>query len=102
MIIGLTVVAVGTSLPKLASSVIAAHKAKHNLARGNMIGFNLFNTLAIVVIGKIIHPMSVDSEALYRDVLVMALLTGMLFAPSYGFRRLGPINRYEGGLTAVS
>lgn len=97
MIIGLTVVAIGTSLPELASSVIAARKGEHDIALGNIIGSNLFNTLAVVGIAGAIHPMNVGSEVFSRDMMVMAALTVSLFMLGYGVRnRQGRINRYEG------
>lgn len=97
MIIGLTVVAVGTSLPELASSVIAARKGEHDIALGNIIGSNLFNTLAVVGIAGVIHPMSVGPEVFSRDMMVMAALTVSLFVLGYGVRnRQRRINRYEG------
>ena len=97
MIIGLTVVAVGTSLPELASSVIAARKGEHDIALGNIIGSNLFNTLAVVGIAGIIHPMTVGPEVFSRDMMVMAALTVSLFVLGYSVRsRQRRINRYEG------
>ena len=96
LIIGLTIVAVGTSLPELASSVIAARKGEHDIALGNILGSNLFNTLAVVGIAGTIHPMTVAQEVFSRDILVMAVLTLSLFAIGYGFRGPGRINRFEG------
>ena len=97
MIIGLTVVAVGTSLPELASSVIAARKGEHDIALGNVLGSNLFNTLAVVGIAGSIHPFAVEPETLSRDMVVMAALTLSLFLIGYGFRGgQGRINRFEG------
>ena len=96
LIIGLTIVAVGTSLPELASSIIATRKGEHDIALGNVIGSNLFNTLAVVGIAGVIHPLDVGPEVLSRDILVMAILTGALFVVGYGFRGPGRINRYEG------
>lgn len=100
MIIGLTIVAVGTSLPELASSVIAARKGEHDIALGNIIGSNLFNTLAVVGLAGVIHPMAVDAEVFSRDILVMIGLTFLLFVMAYAFnkQRSGRINRIEGGL----
>ncbi len=99
MIIGLTIVAVGTSLPELASSVIAARKGEHDIALGNIIGSNLFNTLAVVGLAGVIHPMAVDAEVFSRDILVMIGLTFLLFVMAYAFnkQRSGRINRIEGG-----
>ncbi|WP_417567650.1 calcium/sodium antiporter [Marinobacter sp.] len=96
LVIGLTIVAVGTSLPELASSIIAARKGEHDLALGNILGSNLFNTLAVVSIAGLIAPMPVAPEVLSRDFPIMAALTLVLFAMGYGFRRPGRINRLEG------
>lgn len=98
LIIGLTIVAVGTSLPELASSVIAARKGEHDIALGNILGSNLFNTLAVVGIAGTISPMAVAPEVFYRDIAVMSALTLSLFVLGYGFRGPGRINRIEGGL----
>lgn len=97
LIIGLTIVAVGTSLPELASSVIAARKGEHDIALGNILGSNLFNTLAVVGIAGTISPMVVAPEVFYRDIAVMSALTLSLFILGYGFRGPGRINRVEGG-----
>jgi cation:H+ antiporter len=99
MIIGLTIVAVGTSLPELAASVIAARKGEHDIALGNVLGSNLFNTLAVVGIAGLIHPFAVEPETLSRDMAVMGALTLSLFLIGYGFRgRQGRINRIEGAV----
>ena len=97
LVIGLTVVAIGTSLPELASSLAAARKGEHEIALGNVLGSNLFNTLAVVGIAGAIQPLTVAKEVLTRDCLVMSLLTLSLFILGYGFRgRPGRINRLEG------
>lgn len=97
LIIGLTIVAIGTSLPELASSIIATRKGEHDIALGNVLGSNLFNTLAVVGIAGTIHPMSVEPEVFSRDIMVMGVLTVSLFFIGYGFRGPGRINRIEGG-----
>ncbi|MFO7557414.1 MAG: calcium/sodium antiporter [Desulfobacterales bacterium] len=97
MIIGLTIVAAGTSLPELASSVIAARKGEHDIALGNVLGSNLFNTLAVVGIAGAIHPFQVEPETLSRDMVVMGALTISLFILGYGFKGgQGRVNRFEG------
>jgi cation:H+ antiporter len=96
LIIGLTIVAIGTSLPELASSVIAARKGEHDIALGNILGSNLFKTLAVVGIAGVIHPMAVGPEVFSRDIAVMTALTISLFIFGYGFRGPGRINRFEG------
>lgn len=102
IIIGLTIIAVGTSLPELASSIIAIRKNEHDLALGNVIGSNLFNTLAVIGIAGAIHPLSVESEVLWRDAMFMGVLTLSLFIVSYGFKGQGRINRVEGSILLLS
>lgn len=96
--IGLTVVAIGTSLPELASSIAAARKNCHDMAVGNVIGSNLFNTLVVVGIAGIIQPIAVDPVILSRDIPSVAIATAamLLFSMSIGGRR-PIINRTEGG-----
>ena len=98
LLIGLTIVAIGTSLPELAAAIVAARKGEHDIALGNVMGSNLFNTLAVVGIAGAIHPMTVGPEVFSRDLLVMAGLTASLFVFGYGFRGPGRINRYEGAV----
>ncbi|PJG85879.1 calcium/sodium antiporter [Conservatibacter flavescens] len=103
LIIGLTIVAVGTSLPELASSLIAAKKGEHDLAVGNIIGSNLFNTLAVVGLAGVIQPMEVDHAIFNRDMLTMTALTFSLFLFGYGFKkRQGRINRIEGAILLLA
>lgn len=96
-IIGLTIIAVGTSLPELASSLMAVKKGEHEMALGNVIGSNMFNTLAVVGIAGTIQPMSVEPVFLYRDVLIMVASTVALFIFCIGIRGQGRLNRFEGG-----
>jgi cation:H+ antiporter len=100
LIIGLTVVAVGTSLPELASAIAAIRKNEHDLALGNVIGSNMFNTLAVVGIAGAIAPMAVEPDVISRDLPVMGALTLSLFVIGYAFRRGrgARINRIEGAL----
>ncbi|STO54236.1 sodium/calcium exchange protein [Canicola haemoglobinophilus] len=103
LIIGLTIVAVGTSLPELAASIMAARKGEVDLAVGNIIGSNLFNTLTVVGIAGAISPIQVSNEIFTRDMLVMGALTLSLFVLGYGFRqKIGSINRFEGALLLTS
>lgn len=97
LIIGLTIVAVGTSLPELASSVAAARKGEQDLAIGNIVGSNLFNTLAVVGIAGIIKPIQAGSEIFSRDMTVMVFMTLLLFIFGYHFsRQQGRITRFKG------
>ncbi|KPN71968.1 calcium/sodium antiporter [Neisseria sp. 83E34] len=96
LVIGLTVVAIGTSLPELASSVVAARKGEHDIALGNVVGSNLFNTLAVVGLAAMISPMDVAPEILNRDMVVMPALTVLLFVFCLGKGGFGKIGRAKG------
>lgn len=98
LIIGLTIVALGTSLPELAASVVAAKKGEHDIAIGNVVGSNMFNLLAVIGIATVINPMNnIAPEVLQRDWIVMLALTITLLIMAYGFKgKDGKINRVEG------
>ena len=99
LIIGLTIVAVGTSLPELASTFAAAKKGEHDIAMGNVLGSNLFNTLAVAGLAGAIQPLAVGPEVFTRDSMVMSALTISLFVFGYGFKgRQGRINRFEAAI----
>jgi len=99
LVIGLTVLAFGTSVPELASSLVAARKGQHALALGNVIGSNLFNTLGVVGIAGLISPSVVEPDLLTRDLPVVAALSLSLFVIGMGWRgRMGRINRVEGAI----
>lgn len=103
LVIGLTIVALGTSLPELAASVIAARKGEHDIALGNVVGSNMFNLLAVIGIAGVIAPMqSITPEVLTRDWPTMLAMTAALFVMAYGFRGQGRINRFEGLLLLLS
>jgi cation:H+ antiporter len=96
LVIGLTVIAIGTSLPELASSISAIRKNEHDLALGNVVGSNLFNTLAVIGLAGVIHPLPLETIVLQRDLPSMACATVLLFAT--GFHRFGSgeIRRWQG------
>ncbi|TQV80179.1 calcium/sodium antiporter [Exilibacterium tricleocarpae] len=78
LVIGLTVVAVGTSLPELAASAISALKGHHDIALGNIIGSNIFNLLAVMAMPGIIAPAAMEAAVFFRDFAAMALITLLL------------------------
>ena len=78
LVIGLTVVAIGTSLPELAASVTSALRGHHDIAIGNIFGSNLFNFLAVMPIAGVISPLQLDSAVFYRDYLSVTALTLLL------------------------
>ena len=104
LIIGLTVVAVGTSLPELAASIAAVRKNEHDLALGNIIGSNLFNTSIVIGITGTIGPTILEPGILSRDLPVLGILTVALFLMGYAFRErtAGIISRFEGVLLLIA
>jgi cation:H+ antiporter len=98
LIIGLTIIAIGTSLPELATSVMSAIKNEPDIALGNIIGSNMFNLLAVLGIPAIIAPVSLESHVITRDYATMLGFSVLLFIFAYGFRQQGRINRLEGAV----
>ncbi|MCO6411508.1 MAG: calcium/sodium antiporter [Thiogranum sp.] len=99
LIIGLTIVALGTSLPELAASVASALKNEHDIAIGNVVGSNMFNLLAVLGLPGILAPSAVEAAVVTRDVPLMIALSVALLLMAYGFRgRGGRINRLQGAL----
>lgn len=80
LVIGLTIVAVGTSLPELVASLAAARKGEHDMVLGNIIGSNIFNTLGVVGLAAIIAPITANPMILSRDILAMGAVTFLLVA----------------------
>ncbi len=106
LLIGLTIIAAGTSLPELASAVVSARRGEHDFVLGNIIGSNLFNTLAVVGLAGSISPFkNVSPYILTRDLPTLLLLSFSIaiFGLNFrNFRRPGRINRLEGALWVVS
>jgi cation:H+ antiporter len=98
LVIGLTIVAIGTSLPELAASIMSALKKEHDIAIGNIIGSNMFNMLVVFGIPGLMSPHIIDSAILDRDFPFMIGLSIALFIMAYGFKGEGRINRFEGSL----
>lgn len=98
LVIGLTIVALGTSLPELAATVMSALKGEHDMAIGNIIGSNIFNLLAVIGIPAVITTIKLDESVLQRDFLSMIGISLVLFLLAYGFKGNGRINRLEGSL----
>ncbi len=96
LVIGLTIVAIGTSLPELAASIMSALKKEHDIAIGNILGSNMYNLLAVLAIPGIVAPVTLEASVLSRDFAFMIGLAVVLFIFAYGFNRPGRINRFEG------
>lgn len=103
LVIGLTVIALGTSLPELAASIASVMKKEDDLAMGNIIGSNIFNILAVLPFAGLIAPGQINPEASFRDAPVMIAITGLLFLLCFsrksGYFRL---TRAKGALLLVS
>jgi len=102
LVIGLTIVAIGTSLPELAASISSALKNEHEIAIGNIIGSNMFNLLGVLGIPGIITGVTLDASVLDRDYPVMMILSVLLFIFAFGFKGKGKINRFEGGILLIA
>lgn len=100
-IIGLTIVAFGTSLPELAASLGGVLKKEHDIAIGNVVGSNLFNLLAVLGVAGAIAPASVDDTVISTDLPVMLCLTAALIVMSIGWKGEGRVNRIEASLLLV-
>lgn len=98
LVIGLTIIALGTSLPELAASIAGVLKGEDDLALGNVIGSNIFNLLAVLGMPGLIAPGLLDPDAINRDMYVMMGLTLLLFLFSFNLRGKRQIGRLEGGL----
>ncbi len=102
LVIGLTIVALGTSLPELAAAIVSVLKREHELVIGNIIGSNMFNLLGVLGIAASIQPVTIESLVLYRDYSIMLALSLLLFLMSYGFRGPGRISRFSGCVLLIT
>ncbi|CAI8250264.1 MAG: Inner membrane protein YrbG [Glaciecola sp. HTCC2999] len=102
LVIGLTIIALGTSLPELAACIAGVLKGEDDLAMGNIIGSNIFNILAVLGMPGLIAPGLIDADAATRDIYVMLGLTVLLLVFSFNFRGTRRINRLEGGVLVVA
>ena len=101
LIIGLTIVSIGTSLPELAASVTSALRNQHDIAIGNILGSNIFNLLAVLAMPGLIRPTSFDPMVLSRDFLFMVGLAVFLYlCAKFGVK--GQIGRLAGAVMLVT
>lgn len=98
-VIGLTIVAIGTSMPELVTSIIAVRKGEGDVALGNVLGSNIFNILGILGVTAVVQPMIVPPEIAALDIWVLCVTTLVLVV----FARSGwTISRREGGLFVLA
>ena len=98
LVIGLTIVAVGTSLPELAATLGAALKGHPDIAIGNVVGSNILNILAVMAVPALVHPVGIEAHVLWRDFGMMAALTALLVLFAYAFGARPVITRFEGSV----
>ncbi|WP_293267059.1 calcium/sodium antiporter [Neptunomonas sp.] len=101
LVIGLTIIAIGTSLPELAASIASALKKHHDIALGNIVGSNIFNLAAVMAIPGFVSPVTLDAIAFNRDYMVMLSLTVALLIFCL-LQRPAKINRVEGSLLTAA
>lgn len=99
LVIGLTIIAIGTSLPELAASIASIYKGEDDMAVGNIIGSNVFNILAVMGIPGLLNPAQLSPLAMERDFYVMLAVSVLLLFMALGKRRR--INRVEGGVLVL-
>lgn len=98
LVIGLTIIAIGTSLPELMASIMSVRKGEADLAIGNVIGSNMFNILAVLSMPALIAPQPFAIEALHRDFPIMVAFTVLMFLLVRGFRPKGKLGRIDGAI----
>lgn len=96
LVMGLTIIAIGTSLPNIATSLIAAFKGQDDIAVGNILGSNMFNLLIVIAFPSIINPSAISHTVLWRDIPVMFVITLVLLLVNYHYKK--KIERWHGGL----
>ncbi len=102
LVIGLTIVAVGTSLPELAATVAAAVKGHTDIAIGNVVGSNILNILAVLAVPGFVTTVQMEPVALWRDCGMMAALTLLLALFAYGINSRAVITRFEGAVMLLA
>ncbi|MYE14139.1 MAG: calcium/sodium antiporter [Gammaproteobacteria bacterium] len=102
LVIGLTVVAVGTSLPELAATLGAAIKGHPDIAIGNVVGSNILNILAVMAVPALVHPVGIEAHVLWRDFGMMAALTALLVLFAYAIGSRPTITRFEGSVMVLA
>jgi cation:H+ antiporter len=96
VVIGITLVALATSLPELAVSAVAAFRGEYGLAIGNIVGSNIFNLRAVIGVAAVIQPSALPPSVLSLHIFVMVAFTLVLFAMTYEYEGRGQITRFEG------
>lgn len=96
LVMGLTLIAMGTSLPNLATSIVAAFKGQDDIAVGNILGSNMYNLLIVMSFPGLINPSTINHHLLWRDIPVMFFMTFILLLINHQYKK--KIARWHGGL----
>jgi len=96
LVLGLTIIAIGTSLPNIVTSMVAAFKRQDDIAVGNILGSNMFNLLIVMAFPGIINPSAISHMLLWRDIPTMFFITLVLLWINYHYK--SKIERWHGGL----
>ena len=96
VVIGVTLVALATSLPEFAVTLVSAIRGEYGLAIGNIVGSNIFNLLAVIGVAAVIEPARLPPSVLTLHIFVMVAFTLVLFAMTYDYDGKGRISRFEG------
>lgn len=102
LVIGLTIVAIGTSLPEVAAAIAGVMKKEFDMALGNILGSNMFNLLAVLPFPGLIKPGAIPISVLHRDMPVMIGFSIALFLFAYHYRKTRHINRWEASFLLLS
>jgi len=102
LVIGIVLVALATSLPELAVSMVSALKGEYGLALGTIVGSNIFNMLAVIGVAAVIEPAELPTSVLSLHIFVLVAFTLALFAMTYDYDGKGHISRLEGGALLVA
>jgi cation:H+ antiporter len=102
VVIGITLVALGTSLPELAVSMVSALKGEYGLAIGNIVGSNIFNLLAVIGVAATIAPFQLEPTVLSLHIFVMVAFTLVLFAMTYDYDSKSELSRTEGAALLIA
>jgi len=100
-VIGLTVVAFGTSLPELAATLVAAKRGEHDIAVGNVVGSNVFNTLGVLGLPGVIRPGHAEPLVMKLDIPLMIGVSALLWVLARAFRPYRQVGRYRGALLVL-
>ncbi len=102
LVIGLTIVAIGTSLPELAASIMSALRQHHDIALGNVVGSNIFNLLAVLPMPGLISPGPLNESVIMRDYPVMLGLTLLVLVVAIAGGKSRQVGRFTGTILLLS